>query len=92
MSTVEIRDECIRLKHVEGDDGLRDRLDALPEGALAVLKIGRETSTWRRMRQGANARPTSGLRPACDASRAWWKARMYPARKGERLPISEVEA
>ncbi len=92
MSTVEIRDECIWLKRIEGEDGLRDRLEALPEGAPVVLKIGRETSARRKMRQGANARPTPGLRPACDASKAWWKSNVQPARTGGRLPISEVEA
>ena len=90
MSKIEVRDICLWPQHIQGKPELQRRLLELREDELIVLRLGRYSSTWKKMRQSANPTPTTGLRAACDATRDWWKT-VYPSRKGEWLTIEEVK-
>lgn len=89
MSTIKIADICLWPAHIDGNPELRERLISLADGELVVLKIGKTSGTFRKMVQGKNPRPTSGLKLACDATRAWWTV-MFSEQKDARLPIREV--
>jgi hypothetical protein len=90
MAIIRIEDVCIWLRHVEGDQALRDRLASLRDGELVILDIDGVSSAWRKMAQGGNAAPTPGLKPATDLTREWWREQ-FEKRKGETVTIKETQ-
>ena len=66
-------DTVLWTKTVLGADGLRERLDALPAGALVTLQVGENTGQFVKMNIGKDGRPTDGFRAADKATQAWWR-------------------
>jgi hypothetical protein len=87
-ATIRIEDVCIRIRHIHGDQSLKDRLSSLHDREIVILEIDRVSSAWRKMAQGKNDAPTPGLKPATDLVRNWWREQ-FESRKGETVTIRE---
>jgi hypothetical protein len=71
MGYLTVRDNAVWVKHIEGDPRLVERILALPENAPITLLIEARPVRFLKMRDGADGRPTPGLRPDA-ASKAFW--------------------
>mgnify|MGYP001810467711 CR=1 FL=1 len=87
---VTVRDNALWLRHIAGAADLQNRLGQIPVNARIALKIDGQRIVFRRMRDGADGRPTMGLRPDDDYKAVW--AELYEHRRGEALPIEEDDA
>ena len=88
MGHLQIRDDAIWARHIDGNSDLRKRILELgPEDTIELVVDG-VVETWVKMKDGRDGRPTSGIRPV-GAMRAVWK-RMQ-ARRDEVVPIREVK-
>ena len=89
MAYMTIRDNALWAKHIEGDPQITERILALPENAPITLLIDAAPVRFRKMRDGADGRPTPGLRPAdADAKRFWDKMQ---TRRGDRVRVDLEE-
>jgi hypothetical protein len=85
MAYMTIRDNALWAKHIEGDSRVVDRILGLPENAPITLLIEATPVRFCKMRDGADGRPTPGLRPAdADAKRFWDEMQ---ARRGDRIRV-----
>lgn len=89
MAYVTIRDNVLWTKHIEGDSRLVERILALPENAPLRMLIEGTEVLFLKMRDGADGRPTPGLRPADPVSREFWEA--MQERRGERVALTVDE-
>jgi hypothetical protein len=87
-SLLEIRDSVLWLRHLDGV--LRAPLEKLPQHTPVVLEIDGTRIEFAKMANGADGRPTHGLKPV-GLSREHWK-RFWPARAGEVVSVREVGA
>ena len=87
MATVEIRDNSIWLKHIEGDRNLRDRIDRLAAGEVIDLEVDGIVGKWQRMKVGNDGRPTPGIKPIA-AMREIWKSMQN--KRGRTVEVREV--
>jgi hypothetical protein len=62
MGRMIIRDDAVWAKHIDDPEIVR-RILALPPGAPMTLLVDRNPVRFRKMRDGADGRPTDGLRP-----------------------------
>ncbi len=84
MGYMVIRDNAVWTKHIEGDPELVRRILTLPAGAPITLVIEATPVRFRKMRDGADGRPTHGLRPD-ESFKAFWDA--MQERRGETVSI-----
>lgn len=85
MARMVIRDNAVWARHIEGDSEIVRRILALPENAPLTLLIENRPVRFRKMRDGADGRPTPGLRP--DASfKPFWDA--MQERRGEEVTVA----
>ena len=70
---IEVRDVVLWPQHVRGAPALRDRLLALSAEAVVRLRVDGRITTWSRMKDGKDSRPTSGLRPSDQETRVLWR-------------------
>jgi len=87
MAYVQIRDNAIWATHIEGDAGLRNRLERLAPGKFVELEVAGVVGRWEKMRTGKDGRPTIGIKPV-GPMRDKWKAMQN--RRGETVEIREV--
>lgn len=72
MGLVRVEDVVLWIKHIDGDDELRDRLMRLPENSVVPLEVGGRRGLWLKMRDGGAAKiPTNGLKPQGDIKTFW---------------------
>jgi hypothetical protein len=89
MGHMIIRDNAVWAKHIEADAELTKRILALPQNAPLVLHIDGKPIRFLKMRDGADGRPTPGLRPD-PAFKAFWDA--LQSRRGEVVAVSLDDA
>lgn len=90
MAHVEIRNHALWIKHIHGDDTLRARLDSLPPGGMATLRVGGVEGMWRKMRPyRTSGRPTPGLTPIGSAQTHWRK--LYRRSRDAGGEVTEIE-
>jgi len=87
MSLVEVRDYALWAKHIHGNDVLKERIIALPAGALIDLAVDGVRGKWKKMDDGADGRPTPGLKGIGNAQQHWHSLQ---DRRGELVTIREV--
>ncbi len=71
MSIVEIRDHAVWIKHIRKNEGLKTVLTNLPAGALIELRIDGYRGMWKKMEDGTDGRPTSGIKGIGTARDHW---------------------
>jgi hypothetical protein len=81
-----IRDNALWSKHVEDDPRLVSRIHGLPQNAPIVLLIDGVPVRFAKMRDGADGRPTPGLRPADAEAKRFWDALQH--RRGEAIHVT----
>jgi hypothetical protein len=87
MSVVEVRDHALWAKHVHGADDLRRKIEAMPAGTLISLEVDGVKGTWKKMDDGDDGRPTSGIKPIGPAKSRW---AALQAQRGALVSIKEV--
>jgi hypothetical protein len=87
MAQVEIRDDSLWAKHIEGDNTLRERILNLPPGEIIDLEIDGVVGHWEKAKTGKDGRKTDAIKPV-GAMRQVWKR--FQARRGECVPIRET--
>jgi hypothetical protein len=88
VALLPIQDSVIWLRHLD-DASLRERLLLLPADTPVALEVDGIRLEFSRMADGADGRPTPGLKPI-GSSKQHWK-RFWPARKGEIVTVREVD-
>jgi hypothetical protein len=87
MAHLQIRDNAIWFKHIEGDERLRERILRLRQGATIDLEVDGVVGRWVKMQDGKDGRSTDGLRPV-GPMREVWKG--MQARRGAVVPIRAI--
>ena len=90
MATTTVSDYVIWTRHIHGDPELTTRIHELWAGQTIELEVDGLRGTWRKMDDGTDGRPTSGIRPI-GAAQAVWRA-LYKRRRGETVTIHEAPA
>ena len=89
MAIAEVNDYVLWAKHIRGDDGLLERVKRLKGGESIALKVEGFAGEWLRMADGADGRPTHGLRPV-DRMKRFWRE-LYESRPGALVSVEIVE-
>lgn len=82
---VEIRDYSLWIKHIKGNEELRNTLGSLGPGQLVHLSVGGYKGVWQKKENGANGLPTQGLKPLGEMRERWF--RWFKERRGEMVKI-----
>jgi hypothetical protein len=90
MATTTVSNYVIWARHIHGDPQLVARIHELWAGQTIELAVDGVQGTWRKMDNGADQRPTAGVRPI-GAARAAWRS-LYKRRRGEAVTIREMAA
>jgi hypothetical protein len=69
---VEIRDHVLWPNHIRNAPNLRAWLLGLNSGEIVFLRIDGRVGVWQKMSDGANGRPTTGLKPGDARTREMW--------------------
>ncbi|WP_269513946.1 hypothetical protein [Brevundimonas subvibrioides] len=80
-----VKDVVVWTKHVHGDRRVTARLQSLKGGEDLELVVDGVRGLWRKMADGVDGRPTSGLRPV-GRMQTFWKE-LYASRRGETVVI-----
>lgn len=89
MATATVSDFVIWTKHIHGDPELTARIHAMWAGETIQLEVDGVRGVWRKMDDGADGRPTPGIRPI-GAMQVVWRS-LYKRRRGEAVTIRPVE-
>lgn len=84
-----VKDVVVWTKHVHGDSRVTSRLQMLKGGEDLELLVDGVRGLWRKMADGVDGRPTSGLRPV-GRMQLFWKE-LYASRRGETVVIELPE-
>ena len=85
MATTTISDYVIWTKHIHDDAVLAERLARLGEGETIELRIDGVVGTWLKMKNGADGRPTPGLKPL-GRTQAFWNE-LFKSRRGDIVSL-----
>lgn len=88
MGTLLNNDDVIWLKHVNADGNTLALLKQLPPNTRLKLEIEGVRGDWMRMADGADGRPTLGLKPVGDTVNFWKSLRK---RRGDHLAFRIVD-
>ena len=89
MATTTVSDYVIWAKHIHDDVELQARIHDMWAGQTIQLEVDGVRGTWRKMDDGADGRPTSGLRPV-GAAQVVWRS-LYKRRRGEVVTVTAIE-
>jgi len=87
MAYVQIRDDTMWLKQIEGGKALKDRIGALAPGDVIELEVDGIVGRWEKMRNGKDGRATMGIKPIGPMKEIW---RRFQSRRGEVVEVREV--
>ncbi len=89
MSLVEVRDHALWIKHVHGNEPLKEGLLALRGGELVELQVAGVRGMWKKMDDGKDGRPTQGIKALGKAKEHW---HAMQADRGELVSIKGIQA
>src|ERR1700731_896635 len=87
MAYVEISDDTIWAKQIEGGKALKDKILALAPGEVIELEVDGIVGAWEKMRNGRDGRATMGLKPIGPMKEIW---KRLQARRGEVVEVRQV--
>jgi hypothetical protein len=87
MAYVEIRDDAMWAKQIEGGKALKDRIFTLAAGEVIELEVDGIVGRWEKMRNGRDGRPTMGIKPIGPMREIW---KRLQSRRGEAVQVREV--
>jgi hypothetical protein len=85
--TVDIRDHAVWFKHIDSAELVKS-LEALDADEVLTLQADDVVGEWQRMEQGADGRPTPGIKPIGPMKEVWGK--WYRNRRGDRITLRRV--
>jgi hypothetical protein len=85
MAFVTVKDHVIWIPHVVGNDGLREKLEALEAGDAIKIIVDGQAGTCVRMNDDPSGRPTHGLKPVGKTKTQW--AELYATRRGQVIEL-----
>jgi hypothetical protein len=88
MAHVEIRDDAVWAKQIEGGRALKDRILTLAPGEVIELEVDGIVGRWEKMRDGLDGRPTTGIKPIGPMKEIW---KRFQSRRGEIVEMREVK-
>lgn len=88
MAYVEISDDAIWAKQIEGGKALKDRILSLDPGEVIELEVDGIVGRWERMRDGKDGRPTTGIKPIGPMKEIW---KGLQARRGNVVEVRQVQ-
>jgi hypothetical protein len=86
MGQMIISDHAVWLKHIDGDAKIASKIEKLAPNAPIALQIDGKPVLFRKMRDGADGRPTPGIRPD-EAFKDYWNT-LYQGRRGQKVEIT----
>jgi hypothetical protein len=89
MASTTVSDYVIWAKHIHDDPDLVQRVLAMWAGETIQLEVDGVRGTWRKMDDGADGRPTPGMRPVGSAQEVW--RYLYKRRRGEVVSLRVIE-
>jgi hypothetical protein len=89
MASTTVSDFVIWAKHIHDDPELVQRVLSMWAGETIHLEVDGVRGVWRKMDDGADGRPTSGIRPVGAAQEVW--RYLYRRRRGEVVTILPLE-
>jgi hypothetical protein len=90
MGYVTICNHSIWLKHIENAPQIVTKIESLAPNAPITLQIEDKPVIFRKMRDGADGRPTRGIRPD-ESFKNYWN-QLFQRRSGEKVEIKLNEA
>jgi hypothetical protein len=87
MAHIEIRDNNLWAKHIEGGASLRDRILSLKPGEVIELEVAGVIGAWEKTRIGRDGRAQEAIKPIGNMKKVWDRFQM---RRGEIVEIREV--
>ena len=87
MAHVDIRDDTIWAKHIEGGKVLKDRILALAPGEVIELELDGIVGSWEKTRVGKDGRPQQSIKPIGNMETVW---KRFQSRRGEVVEVREV--
>ena len=88
MAYVEIRDDTMWVKQIEGGRALKERIGTLVPGEVIELEVDGIVGRWEKMRSGKDGRPTMGIKPIGPMKEIW---KQFQSRRGEVVEVREVK-
>ena len=88
MAYVEIRDDTIWAKHIEGGKALKDRIIALAPGEVIELEVDGIVGSWEKTRVGRDGRAQQSIKPIGNMRKVW---KRFQSRRCEVVPVREVQ-
>jgi len=73
MSHVEVRDHALWVKHIHGNDPLKNKILSLLQGELIQLIVDDWRGPWVKMDDGKDGRPTPGIKAVGVSRQRWLK-------------------
>jgi hypothetical protein len=86
LSIVEVRDHALWVKHIHGNESLKEKILSLSQGELIKLVVDGCEGTWVKMEDGKDGRPTQGLKGVGIAREKWHELN---DRRGSLVSITE---
>src|ERR1700687_5423152 len=80
MAYVEISDDTIWAKQIEGGKALKDKILSLAPGEVIELEVDGIVGSWEKMRNGRDGRATTGIKPIGPMKEIW---KRLQSRRGE---------
>ena len=87
MAYVEISDDAIWAKQIEGGKALKDKILSLAPGEVIELEVDGIVGSWEKMRNGRDGRATMGLKPIGPMKEIW---KRLQSRRGEVVEVRQV--
>lgn len=86
---VEVRDYALWIKHIHGNEPLKELLLALQAGELIELQVAGVRGIWKKMDDGKDGRATQGIK-ALGKAKDHWHA--LQADRGELVSIKGIQS
>ena len=87
MGILEIRDDAVWVKQIDGDPALRERILSLKPQETIDLEVDGVVGKWEKMKTGKDGRPTNGIRPIGSMKDVWKHLRK---KTGAYVEVREV--
>jgi hypothetical protein len=89
MATTTVSDHVIWAKQIHNDPQLAEQVRCMWAGQTIELEVDGVRGAWRKMDDGADGRPTPGLKPVGAAQQVW--GYLFKRRRGEIVTLKVVD-
>ncbi len=87
MAYVQIRDDTMWARHIEGGKILKERILSLDPGEVIELEVDGIVGSWEKTRIGKDGRPQQSIKPIGNMKNVW---KRFQTRRGETVEVRQV--